>query len=370
MALQEKTFGLIKKEGDSFWVDNKNGDKVKFEDCGFENQEDFFIKNMDTAFEQACAATLKKGENDSLSCSLDSILEVYEDLRTQASEMAERRSSCKGELADFINTLMNNLGKNALATMFQRLDSKPSVSVFEEDGDYKFYIEVNGKPIDVNTTRSWYNLLLLDGTSVEQLLVPEATVLVRLKPAAEEELVAALGVCCDMLEGFINDAVLDKAAIVEKLESLIEEKEKKDDSVSDSASAILRERRKFKKDSEEYKKLTSDFFGTYNEGKKIRQASATLSALKKVIKDLYVPNASLSAVLLKGKILNSILNSFVMWSFDVPGFVSRDDVKFLTTGDDYMIGRNQTLNKARLGSDSFYVRAADLRPFSEVVEVI
>ena len=244
MALEEKTFGYIKNEGDSFWVDNKNVDKIKFQACGPENQEDFFIKNMDSAFEKACAATLKKGENDTLSCSLDSILEVFEDLHTQATVMIERRG-CNGELADFINNLMNNLGKNALATMFLSLDPKPTVSVFEDDGDYKFYIEVNGKPIDVNTTRSWYNLLLLDGKSVEQLLVPEATVLIRLKPAAEEELEVALNACCDMLKGFINDGVSDKTAIVERLGNLIKENEKKDDAVSESASGILRERKKY-----------------------------------------------------------------------------------------------------------------------------
>lgn len=370
MALEEKKFGHIKNEGNSFFVDNKSGDRKKFNPVELIDQEDFFVKNMTTAFEKACAATLKKGENDSLSCSLDSFLEVYEDLRTQAVEMAESRSCGQGELAGFINTLMNNLGKNALADLFSRFKPKPSISVFDVNGNYKFYIEANGKPFDVNTTRSWYNLLLLDGTSVEQLLVPEATVLIRLKPAAEEELEVVLKACCEVLEGFIKDGVSDKTAVVEKLENLIEGNEKKDDAVEESSRGILRERSRFKAGSKEYETLTSQFFAACKEEKETRQACAALIALEKVIKDLYVPNAQLSAALLKGRILNSILNSFVMWSFDVPGFVSRDDVRFITSRDDYKIGKDQTLNKARLGNESFYVRAVDLRPFKDIIKAL
>ena len=372
MALEEKTFGQIKHEGDSFFVDNENEDKVRFVACGPEKKmTDFFIKNMNSAFDKACDAVLKEGENDSFSCSLDSILEVYEGLKKQAVEMAERKSVCKGELADFVNTLVTNLGKIALGSMFQKSKPKRTANVFDDNGDYKLYVDVKKKHIDVKATGFLNNLLLLDGTSVEQLLVPEATVLIRLRPAAEKHLADHLIVCCETLEGLIKDGVSDLSAILEKIANLTNENEKKCNELSKSASDSLRERGKFKFDSEEYAKLTTQYLDAYKEKNKIEQSSTAIRYMKFVLRDLYVPGAQLSVVKLKRETLWRILDSsYELWQFDVPGFVTRDDVKFLTTCDAYKISGNQTLNGAPLGNDSFYVRAADLRPFDKIFEIL
>ena len=373
MALEEKTFGQIKHEGDSFFVDNENEDKVRFVACGPEKKmTDFFIKNMNTAFDKACDAVLKAGENDSFSRSLDLILEVYEGLEKQAVGMAERKSVCKGELADFVNTLVSNLGKIALASMLQRSKPKRTANVFDDNGDYKLYVDVKKKHIDVKTTGSLNNLLLLDGTSVEQLLVPEATVLIRLRPAAEKRLASHLNVCCETLRGLIKDGVSDLSAIKDKLNDLLNENEKKCNELSKLARDFSSERMKFKPDSEEYEKLTTQYFDTFEEKSKISESSEAIKAMSRnVLYDLYASDAPLSAVNLKREILRSILDSsYELWQFDVPGFVTRDDVKFLTSGDAYKIAGNQTLNDAPLGNDSFYVRAADLRPFNQIVEFL
>ena len=72
---------------------------------------------------------------------------------------------------------------------------------------------------------------------------------------------------------------------------------------------------------------------------------------------------------MKDEILKDIL-SCNQWKFDVPGFVSRDDVKFITTGLTYKIAKGQCLFDLELDNDTFYVRGQDLRPFSDIKEII
>ena len=369
MALEGKHFGQIKRDGDSFFVNNNSGDKVKFEPIGLIDQEDFFVKSMPTAFEKACSSCIMKYKEKEIPCSLETILDVYNDLLTQTEEVCSNRSS-KGELANFINTLMNNLGKNALADLFSRLEPKPSISVFEGNGDYKFYIEVNGKKVDVNTTRYWYNLLLLDGSSIDELLVPEATVLVRLKPAAEEFLRTSLLACCDALKSLVDSGVSDEVDILGKLDEIVKDKKRKEEECDNALYGLIQERRAFENGSEKYKVLTSEYFKKRNEKETIRQAIRALSVLKSEIETTYVPGGPFYVSFFKCDVLNDLLNSPLKWSFDAPGFVTREDVKFITSGDKYRIGKEQTLNKVRLGNDSFYVRAADLRPFKDIFDVL
>ena len=369
IVMKKKTFGQIKYEGDSFFVDNRNADKVKFEPCGLGNQKNFFIDNMSTAVEKACSLAVEKSDEEEIPCSLGAMLGVYEDLLEQAEEI-DKGNCRKGELAEFISVLMNNLGKNALAEMFSRLDPKPGLSVFEDNGDYRFYIEAAGKPVDVNTTKSRYNLLLLDGTSVDELLVPEATVLVRLESDVEEFLITSLKTCCAVLKGLIDDGVSEREKIVDRLDELLTDNKRDDDDNDKAISGLIRERRKFSEGSEEYRELTSRFFEKYNKSKDFRQISGALYSLKKEIEDLYVPDVPFFVSLFKCNVLTDILDSPFEWSFDVPGFITRSDVEFLTLDNTFKIEKNQTLNNSKLGNDSFYVRAADLRPFSEIMEAL
>lgn len=367
--MEEKQFNKLQREGNSIFVDNKLGDKVKFKPVGLIDQEDFFVKNMTTAFEKAWGAIIVKENERELSCSLEAILYAYNELLTQTEEVNSNRSG-KEELSNFINTLMNNLGKNALADMFSRISQKPSISVFEDNGNYKFYIEVNGKKVDVNTSRYWYNLLLLDGSSIDELIVPEATVLVRLKPAAEEFLRTSLITCCDVLKYLVDSGVSDEGDILGKLDEIVKDKKRKEDECDKALYGLIQERKAFEKGSEKYKVLSSKFFNKRNERETIRLAIRALSALKGEIEAVYVPGAPFFVSLFKCDVLNDILNSPLEWSFDVPGFVTREDVQFITSGDDFKIGKDQTLNKAKLGNTSFYVRAADLRPFEDILEVL
>lgn len=367
MALAEKTFGHIKHEGNAFWVDNENEDKVKFEGRPIADDKDFFIMHCADAFENARDKTMETDDNDSEPFSLERILGIYEDFRAQAEEMVEKKGNCKGKLVDFINVLAGNLGKNAVASMLSKTKPKPSVSVIEKLSDYKPFVEVKGKPVAVNAIGHEDNLLLLDGTSVEQLLIPEAVVLVRLKPAVEEKIAADFKFCCDILKECLDNGVTDRSAVAERIESLMEEKNKENALLSESASAIFSEKRKFERDSEEYKKLDSEYYAKFKEKAKNDQVSKILNSLKWVIYIYYYDKPE-SVSYLKREILRNHLISF-NWIFDIPGFVTRDDVKFLTSGDAYKIEKNQTLNGVKLDNDTFYVRAADLRPFSDISAV-
>lgn len=365
MALERKQFGQIKRQGNSFFVDNKSGDKVQFRKVKIDNQDDFFIQKKTCAIEQSFGVPKVFLDMDEIKVTLDSILSVCEDLKAQTEQMAkDRGATC--EFAEVVSNFMNILGKNALTSELLRLDSSLQVSVFEDNGAYKFYVEVNGKKIDVNTSRFFYNLLLLDGTSIEKLLIPEATVLVRLRPAVEDYFKDAIDECCKTLKELISDGASDKKAVISRLDERISTTEKEDNDCEKKLRDFYKKQKLYENGSTEYKELSTVINNENKKREHIKRTYKTLSALKREIEDKYEKDS----VIVVGVLKSSILIELALgekWEFDVPGFITKDDVKYITSSDVYKI--KGSLNYKKLTNESYYVRAADLRPFKDIMDI-
>ncbi len=364
MALEARYFGQIRRKGDKFFMDDEERDSLPFDDCFLRfDMRHYFDDHAGVAAEKAGLAFQKEDDGREVEFSLGQLLSFCEDFRKQAEDVMNDRNGA--ELSLFINTFMNRLGRNALDALLSDSDSSWTVSAFDGD-DYLAYVDVNGKKLDVVTSRKDYSLMLLDGSSVDNLLVPDATVFVRIKPDVEYYLENAFGMCCRTFKEYVDSGLSDEEAF-SRIENVISEKNQL---VENYGRAIAEMRTRMS----QYASVSNESNASARELKKLyvsRKYAASdckvMSAMKEIIRiysGLTVPEFPL-----KDEILRDIL-SCNQWKFDVPGFVSRDDVKFITTGLTYKIAKGQFLFDLELDRDTFYVRGQDLRPISDIREII
>lgn len=67
----------------------------------------------------------------------------------------------------------------------------------------------------------------------------------------------------------------------------------------------------------------------------------------------------------KDNLKNIVINN--RWNYDVPGFISKNDLLYLMKND-FIIPKGSMLNgKISMDADNYYVQAGDLRSFSELI---
>lgn len=69
-------------------------------------------------------------------------------------------------------------------------------------------------------------------------------------------------------------------------------------------------------------------------------------------------------------VLESLLLNNVSWQYDVPGFVTREQLQEIIR-ERYVIPRGAFLNgKTRMDAENYYIQAGDMTPFEQIVDLI
>ena len=85
--------------------------------------------------------------------------------------------------------------------------------------------------------------------------------------------------------------------------------------------------------------------------------------------DLMKRNRLLYSATVEPQFLLNIINS-VQWKFDIPGFVTRDDLKYIIANN-YVIPQGAMLNgRTCMDASNYYVQAGDMNPLSSFLNLM